>query len=182
MRCMEGRGQFRDAARATLRFRPSVKPVWMFDSFQGLPPAKTRDGQRALLYQQESDAPHYFDNCRAALEDVRASAAALGLGDKEAIIVPGWFAESFPRYRSALEEVGIALLQVDCDWYDPVSYVYEHFVPLVSDGGPIIIDDYYAWDGCARATHDFLTRHDYPWRIRSIENCRGAWMIKSPPE
>src|SRR5215813_14603128 len=40
--------------------------VWMFDSFQGLADASARDGQAALDYQQNVNAPNYYDNCRAS--------------------------------------------------------------------------------------------------------------------
>jgi len=157
-----------------------IKPVWMLNSFEGLPQADERDGQRALEYQRNTDAPGYFDNCKAPLERVREAATQFGFDAQEAIIVPGWFNETIPAVRGRLSEAGIALLRVDCDWYEPVSYVYDQLVPLVADGAAIIIDDYYAWDGCVRATHEFLARHGYPWRIRSMEKWHGAWMVKTP--
>ena len=46
------------------------------------------------------------------------------------------------------------------------------------EGGVVILDDYYAWDGCARATHDFLSRHDLPYRIRDIQGGGGAYFVK----
>ena len=30
----------------------------------------------------------------------------------------------------------------------------------------MILDDYYAWDGCARAAHDYLSHNDIPYRLR----------------
>lgn len=36
----------------------------------------------------------------------------------------------------------------------------------------IIVDDYYVWDGCSRAIHDYLSIHKIPCRIRQIQsNC-----------
>ena len=54
----------------------------------------------------------------------------------------------------------------------------EHLAPLVAEEGVIIVDDYYAWDGCARAVHDYLSRQDLPYRIRGIPDGIGAFMIK----
>ncbi|MGO4704440.1 TylF/MycF/NovP-related O-methyltransferase [Microvirga sp. 2MCAF38] len=160
------------------KFGRILKPVWMLDSFQGLPPADDRDGPLALQYQRAVDAPHYFDNCTAPLPQVREAIRQFGFTDSEAIVVPGWFNDSIPVHRDELSRRGIALLRIDCDWYEPVHYVLTELTPFVVDEGAIILDDYYAWDGCARATHDFLSQNDFSWRIRSMEKFYGAWMIK----
>ena len=157
-----------------------VKPVWMFDSFQGLPPAGTRDGPAAAAWQQDTASPSYFNNCTAPLDQVRAAAAHLGFSETEAIIVPGWFDATLPAQRPELEGHGVAILRIDCDWYEPVSCVLNTLGPLVEEEGRIVLDDYYAWDGCARAVHDYLSRNDLAWRLRAI-GCGedvGAWMIK----
>jgi len=155
-----------------------VRPVWMFDSFEGLPPAGDRDGPGARQYQLDTDGPWYFDNCRAPIEQVREAVAKFGFRSNEAIIVPGWFHETIPTVKDEIRRKGIAVLRLDCDWYEPVKYVFEQLAEFVANGAPIIIDDYYAWDGCARATHEFLAKNDYSWRIRSIDHFNGAWMIK----
>jgi O-methyltransferase len=59
-----------------------------------------------------------------------------------------------------------------------VSYVLDELAPCITDDGAIILDDYFAWDGCARATHDYLSRNSLAWRIRSMDKFYGAWMIK----
>jgi O-methyltransferase len=46
----------------------------------------------------------------------------------------------------------------------------EHLFPLVSPGGGVIIDDYFAWDGCARAVHEYLAKIETGERIRSTQN------------
>ncbi len=87
-----------------------------------------------------------------------------------------------PLHRTRLGALGIGFLRVDCDWYAPVRLVLEQLAPLVADEGKIILDDYFAWDGCARATHDFLSSNKLAWRLRTIGAGAdvGAWMIKRP--
>ncbi len=160
------------------RFGRIVKPVWMFDSFQGLPPADERDGPLALRYQREIDAPGYLNNCTAPLDQAQAAINSFGFANTEAILVDGWFSETIPAHRATLSRSGIAVLRIDCDWYEPVLYVLEELAPYVADEGAVILDDYYAWDGCARATHYYLSRHSLAWRIRSMDKFYGAWMIK----
>jgi hypothetical protein len=154
------------------------RKVWMFDSFQGLPDASASDGQAAFAYQQNVNAPNYYNNCRADHAEVVADALRLGLSDDECRIVSGWFEASLPIERPILDREGIAFLRVDADWYAPVLYVLETLTPLVSQGGIILIDDYYTWDGCARAVHDHLSRHDLPWRIQSSPDSLTAFMVK----
>ena len=159
-----------------------VKPVWMFDSFQGLPPVDERDGPSAAAWQSRTDSEWYFDNCKAPIETVRAAVRNFGFAEAEVSIIPGWFEDTLSVHRPALEARGIAVLRVDCDWYEPVTCVLDQLGTLVVDEGKIIIDDYFFWDGCARAVHDHLSRNDLPWRIRSIgtDVHVGAWMIKRP--
>jgi O-methyltransferase len=155
-----------------------IKPVWMFDSFQGLPAPDERDGPLALKYQQDVDSPDYLDNCRAPLADVMDAIRGFGFDAKEAIVVPGWFNDTVPGRKDELAKRRIAVLRVDCDFYEPVAYVLKEITPCVAEEGTIILDDYYAWDGCALATHDFLSQNKLTWRIRSMNRFQGAWMIK----
>lgn len=162
------------------RFGKILKPVWMLDSFQGLPKAEDRDGPAAIAYQSNTNAPTYYDNCTADLEETRAAAAAFGFAPDEAIIVPGWFDDTIPQRIHEIGKARISVLRIDCDWYRPVRFVLERFEPLVSEQGIIIIDDYFPWDGCTRAVHDYLSGNDLPYRIRSLPTSHCAWMIKQP--
>jgi hypothetical protein len=155
-----------------------VKPVWMFDSFQGLPAPDERDGPLAFSYMQDTNSPDYYDNCTAPVSKVTEAVRRFGFSPDEAIVIPGWFSDSVPQHMDELTRRGLAVLRVDCDFYEPVSYVLRQLTPLVPEEGAIILDDYFAWDGCARATHDFLSRNDLCWRIRSMDKFTGAWMIK----
>ena len=160
------------------RYGRIVKPVWMLDSFQGLPPAAPIDGPAALDYSRDSHAPGNHDNCIAPLNKVREAIVRFGFADAEARVVPGWFADTLPEVKPALATSGISVLRVDCDWYEPVLSVLDGLVPLVCAQGAVIIDDYYSWDGCCRATHDFLSRQSQPWRLQSMDKLRGAFFVK----
>jgi O-methyltransferase len=92
--------------------------------------------------------------------------------------VPGWFDDTFGLARPILEQRGIALLRIDCDWYDSVKLTLDSFEGFVGESGIIILDDYFTWDGCARATHDYLSQNKLPYRIESPPKRFGAWMIK----
>jgi O-methyltransferase len=59
---------------------------------------------------------------------------------------------------------------LDADWYDSTITCLEAFGKHVAPGGVILIDDYYTWDGCSKAVHDYLSRHTLPWRIRQADD------------
>ena len=42
--------------------------------------------------------------------------------------------------------------------------------PQVNPGGVIIIDDYHAFEGCARAVHDYLSEKKLGSRIQQLDN------------
>ena len=135
-----------------------VAPVWLLDSFEGLPPAAERDGPLARSWQSDTDSPDYHDNCTASLADVRRGLERFGFGEDEVHLVEGWFADTVPDVASELASRGISLLRLDGDWYESTMTCLTQLEPCVVDEGTLLIDDYYAWDGCARAVHDYLSR------------------------
>ena len=131
------------------------------DSFQGLPPARPIDGTAALRWQNDTNGSNYHDNCTAP-EDTARSAMALSPA-RRVQIVAGWFEATLPHMRL---DNGIALLRLDADWYESTTTCLENLYHRLAPGGLLVVDDYYAWDGCARALHDFLARHELTARVR----------------
>jgi O-methyltransferase len=134
----------------------------LFDSFEGLPEAGEQDGAAARSWQaQAQTASHHF-NCRAAESD--AAEAMRRAGVERPHIVKGWFSDTLPR---ADFPGGIALLRMDADWYDSTLQVLEALFNQVNEGGVVLVDDYYLWDGCSRAIHDYLSRTQARERINA---------------
>lgn len=145
---------------------------YLFDSFEGLPPARGIDGTAALRWQQDTASAGYYDNCAASPEFARKAMREAGATNFE--LVHGWFKETLPRLR--LSEP-IALLRLDADWYESTIVCLEHLFDQVVSGGLVIIDDYYAWDGCSRAVHEFLSYRSAKERIRSFGDI--CYLIKA---
>jgi hypothetical protein len=156
------------------------RSVHMLDSFEGLPPITPRDGPLAKQWKEKAVPERYYDNCKASLDELKTTLGTMSFRSEEYQIWPGWFASTLPDLVGTIKSQGIALLRLDGDWYDSTLICLEQLMPLVSEGGVVIIDDYYAWDGCARAVHDYLSRHDLPYRIRSLFNCYAVYFIKKP--
>jgi O-methyltransferase len=155
-----------------------VLPVFLLDSFEGLPPAQERDGPLAIEWQSGAYPEWFFDNCFADESEVKEVARSFGFSESEARIRRGWFSETIPKIASELGANSISLLRLDGDWYDSTILCLEHLVPIVQEGATVIVDDYYAWDGCARALHDWLSHHDHPYRIKSLYLNLGAFFVR----
>jgi O-methyltransferase len=151
---------------------------YLFDSFEGLPPAKEIDGKdpmgtTAVEWQARQGLPGMKNNVKAEVE-YAARAMALS-ATKNAHIFKGWFNETLPRYDGK----PIAILRVDGDWYDSTMDVLTHLHQYVVPGGLIILDDYYYGDGTAKAVHDFLSNNNLIERIRQEQHGGYAYLIKS---
>lgn len=154
------------------------RAVYMLDSFQGLPPVTARDGPLARRWQDRGDPDNFMDNCKAVRNDVERALADMRFAEGDFKIVEGWFDQTVSQVAREVEPHSIALLRLDGDWYDSTRCCLDALMPLVSEGGVVIIDDYYAWDGCARAVHDYLSGTDAAYRIRSLPNWYGAYFVK----
>jgi hypothetical protein len=87
-------------------------------------------------------------------------------------LIKGWFSDTVLGFVPP----PIAILRLDADWYDSTMQCLTGFYPYVMPNGLVILDDYYTWDGCARALHDYLSAHKLADRI---EKWRGVcYLIK----
>lgn len=145
--------------------------VHLFDSFEGLPPAKDIDGAAALKWQENTEAPGFYDNCTA--EESFARDAMKLAGNQNYTIYKGWFQDTL----SKIDSKAIGILRLDGDWYESTKTCLEKLFPLLVEGGIVIIDDYYTWDGCSRAVHDYLSEVKSPSRVHQWNN-RIAYIVK----
>lgn len=136
------------------------RQYFLFDSFEGLPPAKDLDGEEAKAWQQDTQSESYFDNCSAPVE--YAERAMKLSGAHRFTISKGWFENTLPTF---VPPQPIAILRLDGDWYESTMTALETLYKHLAPGGIVIVDDYYAWDGCSRAVHDFLSKNQSTARL-----------------
>jgi len=139
------------------------RDYFLLDSFEGLPLAKDIDGQAALDWQNNIESPNYYDNCSATPEFAQQAMNLAGARSFQ--LVKGWFDQTLPTF---MLPSAIALLRLDADWYESTTICLQHLFDKVMPGGLIILDDYYAWDGCSKALHDFLSCRSAAERIQSL--------------
>jgi len=136
------------------------RKYYLFDSFEGLPDATEIDGKSAIAWQNDKQSSKYYDNCKAEMSYAETAMNKAGCTNFE--LVKGWFNETLPVFNPLQP---IAILRLDGDWYESTMECLVALYPKVQAGGLILIDDYYVWDGCARAVHDYLSRNSLPDRI-----------------
>jgi O-methyltransferase len=142
------------------------RKVWLFDSFEGLPPPESIDGGKALSWAADTGSRFYYDNCRATIDEVQQTANQLGLAPYTKL-VKGWFDETLPANRDLVGPV--AILLIDSDWHTSVKCCLDNLYDYVVPGGYVVVDDYYTWSGCAIAVHEFLGERRLAHGLRSAD-------------
>ena len=165
-------GTWRGGMSAGLAWALPDRHSVLLDSFEGLPDAKAIDGPAAVHW---STVLRDHDNCTA--EEQWAHDAMARVDQRDYELLTGWFDDTVPAY--AKRQRPIAVLRLDGDWYDSTMVCLEHLFPLVAPDGIVIIDDYFDWDGCSRAVHDYLSRQQSPERLRTSKAGEFAYVVKT---
>jgi O-methyltransferase len=174
--CGVWRGGSSMLAALALREISATRPIWLFDTYEGMPPPSARDrqwtGEHAAdrLAVQERIPGAVNDWAFATLDDVKEQMASVDYPPELLHFVKGRVEETIPVQAPAT----ISLLRLDTDWYESTLHELEHLWPRLSVGGVLIIDDYGHWQGAREATDQFfealglpvlLNRIDYTGRI-----------------
>jgi O-methyltransferase len=152
------------AVIAAAGLRGNDRILWLFDSFEGLPPAGVKDGARAA---------EFMGKCLGQVETVMEVLERVNAPPERVKIVPGWFDRTFPTAETGT----VALPHCDADWYESVALTLDRFYDSVTPGGIIVFDDYGFWQGCKSAVDEFLAGLDQPPKL-SVIDTRGVYLRK----
>jgi hypothetical protein len=152
-----------------------AREYFFFDSFSGLPPPDERDGAEAFAWTKNTDGPRYFNNCTASLDEFMSTIARANYRPGSVHVIKG----DIDRTFSTISPPAVAILRVDVDWYRSTFQCLEKFWDHVVPGGLIILDDYYDWEGCRKAVHDFLSARHSSAAIRQTAFGKVAYIIKN---
>jgi O-methyltransferase len=124
------------------------RQLWLFDSWEGMPEATGYDISCKGEIGQKGTTIGQLERVEEVLFD------RLSLDEDRIHLVRGWFEDTVPLHEGEIDEV--ALLHIDCDWYESVRYCLGKFYDRVSEGGFVVIDDYGYWQGCRVAVDEFF--------------------------
>jgi len=137
--------------------------IWLYDSFEGLPPPGVNDGESVVEY-------YYQGLCKGSIENVKGIFTKLAVPFDNVKIIKGWIDDTL--VVKAISQV--VLLHIDTDWYESVKSSLNHFYDKVVFGGFIVIDDFLFHEGCRLAVLDFLKEKGVESKTRIIKVDRSA--------
>lgn len=141
------------------------RKLWLYDSFAGMPETveKDDDSSRALT-----------GSYIGSEQQTRRIMHRLKVPEEQYTIVVGLFEDTFP----VAEQVEIALLHIDCDFYSPVKLSLEKFYELVQPGGYVLLNDYGYFQGSRLATDEFISQLNHPVNLLQID--KEAYYFQKP--
>ncbi len=144
----------------------SDRTVWLADSFEGLPEAngKKYSADKASIF-------HLYKELSVSAENVKKNFVRYDLFDDHVKFIKGWFKDTMPLIKTEK----FALLRLDGDLYESTWDVIIHLYPKLSKGGYIIIDDYYAVEGCKLAVDDYRRQNAIAEEIINIDSSSIYW-------
>lgn len=166
-------GSMHAVARTLDELGDHSREIYLFDTFEGMPPPSDKDVRidgataQGLLATRNKTA-HVW--AIATLDDVENGLAQLPYPKERFHCVPGRVEDTVPG--QAPEQ--IALLRLDTDWYESTAHEFEHLYPRLAPGGVLMIDDYGWWQGSRDATEEFLKRTGEPLLLIRMASGRVA--------
>ena len=131
------------------------RDLWLYDTYEGMPPPEAVDvdlyGHAAL---DPSSGSYDAAGCTVGLATVQEAMRTTGYPEAKIHYVAGMVEDTLPS--RAPER--IAFLHLDTDWYKSTRHELEQLYPRVSPGGSVMLDDYQHWQGCRKATDEYLAK------------------------
>jgi hypothetical protein len=166
-------GSMMVVASTLMRLGDSTRRLYLFDTFEGMPPPTESDrsfrGESAaeLMTAKPREKATGRDDVWAyapleVVKDVMSRAGYAG----ETMYVKGRVEETIPE--SAPDR--IAVLRLDTDWYESTYHELVHLFPRLSPGGVLIIDDYGYWRGARRAVDQYLAENGIRLLLNRIDS------------
>ena len=124
----------------TLEDFGSDKKLYLYDSYEGLPPK---------FSPKDGNCPLKPENFKTSPEHTVQRFTDLGLRQPQ--IVPGWFADTLPH--SLPEQICFA--HVDGDVYQSVKESLEAIYPRLSSGAIVLVDDYADQEECKKISQNY---------------------------
>jgi O-methyltransferase len=148
-------GSMQATARTLLEAGDTSRHLYLFDTFDGMPPPteedRRHDGQSAaeLLAANERTSGVW---AVASLDDVQDGMSQVLYPEDQVHFVPGMVEDTIPS--KAPEQISV--LRLDTDWYASTKHELETLYPRLVSGGVLLIDDYGWWQGSRKAVDEYL--------------------------
>ena len=163
--------------------------IYMFDTFNGLTEPCENDHTRndAILYSMSKDDVYNkwkssivndeTNNwCYTPLDRVKQNLNSTGYPENNLHYIVGDVLQTLEDKVNIPEK--IAVLRLDTDWYESSKFELEKLYDNVVDGGLIIFDDYYHWEGQKKAVDEFFEKLNIKYDFIDTKNGKTSVIIK----
>jgi len=120
--------------------------IYLYDSFEGMAEVTGTEEEFEALNRVRDDL------CYCSLNDLKQNLSVAEYPSSKTFFIKGDVCETL-RFGHLPDS--IAILRLDTDFYESTKKELEVLAQRVSVGGYIIIDDYWSYGGCRRATIDW---------------------------
>ena len=155
-------GSMMAAAMQLTSLGKTDRDLYLFDTFEGMPPPTQHDIDPHGTAAHEIFGPNGRSAGSqglpwkaASVEEVRAGLMKSGYPQDRFKLIKGRTENTVP----AAAPGSIALLRLDTDWYESTRHEMLHLFPRIASGGVLLIDDYGYWKGSRKAVDEYIKEH-----------------------
>ncbi len=163
-------GSIMAAMYALLDMNVQDRDLFLFDTFEGMPPPHAEDVEFSGVPAKEILSNPYHPKhervlAQVGLDEVRANVFQTGYPQQRLHFVQGRVETTIPD--QAPEQ--IALLRLDTDWYESTHHELTCLFPRLVPGGVLIIDDYGHWKGARKAVDEYFAKNPTPILLHRVD-------------
>ena len=153
------------------------RDLYLYDSFEGMPPASIDDVRFDGRTTEEVKAMEGVEGawCLATRDEVASNMSSTGYPRDKVQIVQGYVEQTIPRESPDQ----IAVLRLDTDWYASTKHELIHLYPRLASGGVLIIDDYGYWKGAQKAVDEYFAELEGKLPLLQRVDAHGRVAIKA---
>lgn len=155
------------------------KKLWLYDTFAGHPKGLSDALNPSFRGKKAST---YADSFVGTLDEVREAIHHAGFNDswidERVVFKKGYFNVTM---LDPIPEA-IAVLHIDCDWYECTLDAFRRFYDRVSCGGAVIMDDYGVFAGQRQAFFDFVVEKNFNPKVQTFGTINCAYFEKICPD
>jgi O-methyltransferase len=142
--------------------------IWLFDSFDEFPePTYEADKYVHPVTKILYETP-------VSSDDVTRNFEKFNLLTPNLLVVKGKYENSVPN----VDISKISILHLDCDYYDPTLLMLDKYYTKISQGGYIIINNYfYDYIHTRIAVDEYRTKNNITTPIQKIGERYGYWKV-----
>ena len=172
--CEFGVAQGATSALLANEIKETERTLWLFDSFEGLPPPSAEDELINDIYGLGTIG-RYQGTMRYGEEQVRQRLRAIDFPDTRFHIIKGWIEETVRRPDLPSR---VAFAYLDFDFYWPTRTALDFLDGRLGAGGSIVVDDYdYFSSGVRKAVDAFMAAKGPRYTFAPAPDGAGSFCI-----